>query len=169
MSVYMLILRLVHILAGVFWAGTVFFYAIFLLPRVKAAGPVGGQFMQKLSQPPLPASLSAAGGLVVLSGILMYWRDSGGFQATWIRTFPGLALTIGGLAGLTAIVLGVVVSRPAATRLGVLGKEVAGSGGPPSPAQQTEMQALAGRLEKAVYQTAYLLLIAAITMAVAGV
>jgi uncharacterized membrane protein YdcZ (DUF606 family) len=153
--------------AGVFWVGTVFFFALFLLPRVKQAGPVGGQFMQKLAQPPLTETMSLAAGLVVLSGILLYWRDSGGIQAAWIRTPPGLAFTIGGLAGLVAAIIGVFVSRPAGSRMGSLGRQIVTAGGQPTVSQMAEMQSLAARLEKALYQTAYLSAISLAGMAVA--
>lgn len=167
MDLYMVVLRLIHLFSSVFWVGTIFFYALFLLRRVKAAGPVGGQFMQQLSQPPLTATLSSASGLAVLSGILLYWRASGGFDSAWIGTAPGLALTAGGVTALLAMVIGVIVSRPAASRMAALGREIAAAGGPPSPAQAAEVQALSARLERALYQTAYLLVITLIGMAIA--
>jgi hypothetical protein len=43
-----IILRLVHILAGVFWAGTVFLMAGFLVPTMRATGREGGVFVQYL-------------------------------------------------------------------------------------------------------------------------
>lgn len=167
MDLYMIVLRLIHLFSGVFWVGTIFFYALFLLRRVKAAGPVGGQFMQQLSQPPLTATLSSASGLVVLSGILMYWRVSGGVDPAWIGTAPGLALTAGGVAAFLAMLIGVTISRSAASRMAALGREIAAAGGPPSPAQVAEVQALTARLERALYQTAYLLVITLIGMAAA--
>lgn len=167
MDLYVIVLRLLHLFSGVFWVGTIFFYALFLLPRVKQAGPLGAQFMQRLSQPPLTATLSLAAGLVVLSGILLYWRDSGGFQVSWIGTPPGLAFALGGLVGLGAASIGIFVSRPTANRMGGLGGEIAASGGQPDPMQVTEMQGLSARLERALYQTAYLLVLSLIAMAVA--
>jgi len=166
-DVYLIILRIIHFFAGVFWVGTVFFFATFLLPRVKAAGPLGGQFMQRLSAPPLTQTVSLAGGLVVLSGLLLYWRDSGGFQPAWIGTPTGLALGIGGLLAIGALSIGLFVSRPAADRMGKLGKEIATSGGAPNPAQMAEAQALSAKLERAVYQTAYLLVVTLLGMSIA--
>lgn len=167
MEIYVIILRLVHMFAGVFWTGSIFFLALFLLPRVKQAGPIGVQFMQRLSQPPLTATFSTAAGLVVLSGILLYWRDSAGFQTAWIATPVGLAFTLGGLMGVGAASIGIFVSRPTANRMGALGREIAAAGGTPTPAQGAEAQRLSARLERALYQTAYMLVIALLAMSVA--
>lgn len=166
MNIYVIVLRLLHLFSGVFWAGTVFFYALFLLPRVKRAGPLGAQFMQRLSQPPLTDTLSLAAGVVVLTGILLYWRDSGGFRVSWIGTPPGLAFALGGLMGLGAASIGIFVSRPIVNRMGGLGREIAAIG-QPNPAQVAAMQGLSARLERALYQTAYLLVVALLAMAVA--
>ncbi|MDR7418955.1 MAG: hypothetical protein QN178_08585 [Armatimonadota bacterium] len=167
MDLYVIVLRLLHVFLGVFWVGTIFFYALFLFPRVKRAGPLGAQFMQRLSQPPLTDTLSLAAGLVVLSGILLYWRDSRGLQAAWMATGPGMALTIGGIAGIGAASIGIFVSRPMVNRMGALGREIVAAGGQPTPAQLSEMQALSVRLERALYRTAYLLVPSLIAMAVA--
>src|SRR3972149_170585 len=99
MDLYVIVLRLLHLFSGVFWVGTIFFTALFLLPRVKQAGPLGAQFMQRLSQPPLTATLSLAAGLVVLSGILLYWRGSGGLPGSLIGSPLRLAFGPGGLGG----------------------------------------------------------------------
>ncbi|MBI3975371.1 MAG: hypothetical protein HY334_03175 [Armatimonadetes bacterium] len=167
MDLYMAFLRLVHIFSGVFWVGTIFYFALFLLPRIKALGPDGGKVMQHMTGPPFPTAMTAAGGLVTLSGILLYWRDLGGFQSAWIATPTGLAFTIGGLAGLLAFGEGFFVSRPATEKMGALGREIAVSGGAPTAAQAAEMQRLAGKLEKALYRTAYVLIFTLIGMSVA--
>lgn len=167
MDLYLIVLRIVHFFSGVFWVGTVFFFATFLLPRVKQAGPVGGQFMQRLSAPPLTQTISLSGGLVVLSGLLLYWRDSDGFQPAWIGTPTGLAFLVGGLLAIGALSIGLFVSRPAAERMGILGAQIAASGSPPSPAQMAEVQTLSAKLERGVYQTAYLLVVTLLGMSVA--
>lgn len=167
MDLYMIVLRIVHFFSGVFWVGTVFFFATFLLPRAKQAGPVGGQFMQRLSAPPLTQTLTSSGVLVVLSGLLLFWRDSGGFQPAWIGTPTGLTLLVGGLLAIGALSIGLFVSRPVAARMGQLGAQIAASGGPPNPAQQAEVQALSAKLERGVYQTAYLLVATLLGMSIA--
>ena len=49
MNATMVVLRILHIFGGVFWAGSVFMATGFLLPAVRATGPaVGGPFMRQL-------------------------------------------------------------------------------------------------------------------------
>lgn len=167
MDVYMVVLRLAHVVAGVFWAGSAFMLAGFVLPTVREAGPTGGQFMQRLASGKLMPTLSATSGLTVLSGLLMYWRASGGLQLGWIGSASGLAFTVGGLAGLAAFLEGILIAAPTAKRLEALGREVAGSGGQPSPEQGAELQRLQGKLVKGAEWAAILLVVAVVGMAVA--
>lgn len=51
-------------------------------------------------------------------------------------------------------------------RMGKLG-EIAASGGPPSAAQLGEVQALSARMERAVYQTAHMLVVTLLGMSIA--
>lgn len=167
MDVYMLILRLIHILAGVFWAGAMFFTVGLLIPTVAASGPEGGRFMQRLvMQARLPMVMGIAGGLTILSGLAMYERVSGGFQLAWIGTGTGLTLTIGGLAGLLAAVSGGLTGS-AGMRLGALMKQIETKGGPPTPDQLAELQGLQKRMRSVSLWTAILLLVAVVAMALA--
>ncbi len=95
----MLWLRLVHILAGVFWVGSAVFMAAIVLPAARAAGAEGGVFMERLMQQPRTrAALGAAMLLTVLSGLALYGRLSGGFARGWVTSPKGLALGLGAIA-----------------------------------------------------------------------
>jgi hypothetical protein len=60
----MALLRLVHIVSGVFRVGTMLFVAGFLQPAVAAAGPDGGRVMQRLATATrFPTAVGAAAGL----------------------------------------------------------------------------------------------------------
>ena len=63
--------------------------------------------------------------------------------------------------------VGVVVSMPAARRLGALAATIAKAGGPPAPDQRAEMQRLQGRMATAAQIVAFLLVLATAAMAVA--
>lgn len=39
MNLYLAVQRVVHIFSGVFWVGTIFYFALFFLPRIKTLGP----------------------------------------------------------------------------------------------------------------------------------
>ena len=165
-TLYVIVLRLLHILGGVFWVGAAWMIAGFLYPTANAAGPEGTKFLQRLFQSRLPALVSAAAGLNILAGLLLYWRDSLGLRVDWITSRAGLAFTVGGLSAIAAFVIGFAVSKPVADKLGMLGKEVAAAGKPPTPEQAAEIQRLAKRTADAATWVAVLLAIALITMAI---
>ena len=166
MNVVMVVLRLIHIFAGIFWVGTVWYFALFFLPRVKTFGQDTGRIMQTMSAQPFPAYMTTAAVLVALSGILMYANASAGFSGAWIATPAGIVLTLAAILGILAVLEAVLVSRPTAERMAQLGREVAASAGPPSPAVMQAMQALSAKLERAVYRTAYIVLVTVIGMAI---
>ena len=168
MDVYMIVLRIVHIFSGAYWAGGVFFLVGVLSPTVQAAGPEGGKFMQRLAAGGRMAlGFTLAALLSTLSGLLMFWRVSGGFSAGFFSSGTGLALTIGGLAGISAFLHGLGVTGRASARMGTLAREIMAAGGPPSPAQMQEAQALGAKLSSAAVVTAVLLSVALIGMSVA--
>ena len=163
----LIILRLIHIVAGVFWAGTAMFTAAFLIPSVRALGPAGGPVMQQIGQVrKLPVYFLTAGVLTVLSGLGLYWRASGGFRNLWMLSGPGITFGLGALFALAAMSIGVFVASPMAKRAGALGAAMA-SAGKPSPEQVAEMQRLQTRLGKMSVLGAALLTLTTITMAVA--
>lgn len=138
----------------------------FVNPTVKAAGPEGGKFMQRLArQNHFPLVMELAGLATVLSGLWLYWLVSGGFQITWIASRP--ALTIGGIMAILAYILAFFMQKPAAKRIGMIGQEIQASGGPPRPEQIAEMQAQQKKLSQGALSSAILLTIAVIGMALA--
>ena len=116
-----IISRIVHIGFGVFWAGTIFFFAFMLEPSVRAAGPEGGRVMQELMKRKFLNVVPVAAFLTVLSGLDMYWRYSGGMSAEWMATSYGMSLTIGGVLGIAAFGMGVLMLRPLVMKIGRLG------------------------------------------------
>jgi hypothetical protein len=167
MDVLMALLRLIHMFAGVLWVGTAFFFVLFLEPTIKAAGAEGGKFMQRLTQTRLAVTLSLASALVVVSGLVMYWVESGGLQAAWIGSGTGIALTVGGAAGILAFVVGLLVQAPATARIAAVQKEMQAAGGPPTPAQLVEIGAQQEKISQGSRWGAVLMVIALIGMAIA--
>lgn len=160
--------RLIHILAGAFWAGTAIFTAAFLIPTIRALGPAGGPVMQHIAQVrKLPTYFLGAGVFTVLSGIGLYWRASGGFTNAWMASPVGITFGIGGVLALMAISIGIFVATPTAKRAGALAASMSGAGRPPLPEQVAEMQRLQARMGKASALGATLLVCATAAMAVA--
>jgi uncharacterized membrane protein len=162
------LLRIIHIGAGVFWVGSMLFFARFIFPSAMALGPAAGPFMDQLNRVrKVPAALLGAAVATILSGLLLYWRASMGFQGAWMRSPTGIVFGLGGLFALTAFFVGVLVNRPTALRLGELGAAIHAKGGPPSPDQAAEMQRLQARLGVALRAVATLLVLATLAMALA--
>ncbi len=164
----MLALRLLHIVFGVLWVGAVVLVATFVIPSARAIGPAAGPMMGQLTQVRrLPQLMTMAGVLTVLSGLAMYWRVSSGFAASWITSGPGLTFTIGALAGLVSLAMGMTINAPLAKRMGLLQARLASAGGPPAPADLAALHAMQARLASLSLAGSALLLTATAAMAVA--
>jgi hypothetical protein len=162
-----LLLRLIHILAGIFWVGAIFIIAGFLLPTMRTTGKEGGRFMQHLMQQRrLPIFLAVAMLLTVLSGFTLYGRLVSATQGAWAGTRPGIAYGIGGLAAILGALVGMLVSGSAARRMATIGQRVAVEGAP-SGEQQAEIERLQGRMVLGSRLVAGFLAVAAGAMAVA--
>ena len=91
----------------------------------------------------------------------MYWRRPGGLNSDWLTSAQGVSLTIGALCAIAAFSLGLSVVRPTIMATLAIGREVAASGGPPTPEQGAQLQALQKR-GKAVGQIVLPLLVVAV-------
>lgn len=117
-----LTLRILHVVTGVFWAGTVFFLVSFLLPAMgkigPAAGPLGAEFQDRKVFVKLPI----IGLIAIITGFWMYYlRMQGG--GGWAATREAMTLGTGGIAALVALIVGAMVSRPNQDKAMSLGKE----------------------------------------------
>jgi len=110
-------LRLVHILSGVYWAGTMFFFVSFLEPSLRSLGPDGGKVMIRMFERGYLKLLPVAAILTMLSGLWLLWILSDGFDAAYMGSRIGMALSTGGALAILAFVFGMLVMRPAAARI----------------------------------------------------
>lgn len=169
MNIYILILlRIVHVIASILWAGAAVVYLFFVKPSVKSIGPAGPQFMQYLAERrKYPVFMMTTSLLTVLAGSVLYWISSGGLNAAWIRTGTGVGFTIGALAALVAFLVGGFGIGPRSAAIGTLGGQIARSGMPPTPEQMHSIQALEKKLAMAENLDFIMLAIAMLTMATA--
>ncbi len=162
------LLRVLHIVLGAFWFGSIAFMHLFLGPAIRAAGPAGGAVMGQLTQArKLSLWLMTAGGLTILSGLGLYARDSGGFQMLWIQTPMGMTLTIGAALAIVAFLIGILVNAPAAKRLGAIMAAQGQARTPPSPEEVAEIAQLQARMGKGQLAAVILMTLATMAMAVA--
>jgi hypothetical protein len=168
MNVVVILLRLIHIFAGVFWAGASFVFLIVVLPTARAAGQEGMRFFVRLiSGERYLRAIAISAGLTVLAGLILYFGDAGNNIGTFMAYGFGMALTIGGIAGLIAFAIGITILMPTSRRIGALMNQIQSAGGPPSPAQQTQMQVLQMRSARGSIALTLLVTIAVAAMAIA--
>lgn len=132
MNVLVIILRLVHILDGVFWVGAALVNTFFLSPTVAATGEAGGKVMAHLvGQARLSARLTAASYATVIAGALLYWIDSQGLTSPWQTSGPGIGFGLGALVALVGFGTGQMVGKSATT----IARIASQLQGPPTPEQ----------------------------------
>jgi uncharacterized membrane protein len=168
MDGWLILLRIVHVGSAMSWFGGAILAGFFLQPAAAALGQAGQPFMDHLvHRRRMGIFFPVIAGLTILSGAALYWRDSGGLQAAWISSPTGLAFTIGGLAAIAAFVGGAVLVGPSVAEQTAVQNELARGDGVPTEAQRNRLEWATRRMQLADRIDLPLLLLAALTMAVA--
>ena len=163
MDGWMILLRILHVGSAMSWFGGAIIAAFFLQPTAAALGQAG----QPMRRRRMGVFFPIVATLTILSGIALYWRDSGGLQTTWISSPTGLAFTIGGLAAIVAFVGGFILIGPGIAAQMAVRNELAAGNGEPTEAQRQRLERADRRLQLATRIDWPLLLLAGLTMAVA--
>jgi uncharacterized membrane protein len=164
MNLLIIILRLIHILGGVFWVGGALMSAFFLAPAMAGTGEAGQKFMgYMVTKGRLSARLTVASILTVLAGAVLYWIDSGGLTSAWTTSATGWGFGIGGIFALIGLGYGMAVGR-SVKKLGSIATAVQGK---PTQAQIVELQAAQKQMATASQISTAALIIALICMATA--
>jgi uncharacterized membrane protein len=161
MDPLLLVMRLLHIVSGVFWAGTMIFMAFFLFPSVRDAGPAGGKVVAELTRRRFTEIVPVIAIVAILSGLWLYWRASVGFQPAYMGSRTGMTFGTGGAAAILSLLIGMVIVRPSMKRAAELA-----AAGPPDEARMAQIQQLRARAGKGGQIVALLLLLAVAAMAV---
>lgn len=163
-----LLMRLLHVGLGVFWAGTIIFVATLLMPSVRDAGPDGGKVMLALMRRGYMAAVPIAALLTLLSGFWLYWRDMQMGGAAWAGSASARVYGVGALAALIAFGLGITILRPTGLKLRTLMETAqAAPEGPTRAAILAEMAGPRARMASATPWVGGLLALATVCMAVA--
>jgi uncharacterized membrane protein len=167
---FMVLFRILHIVAGAFWVGSIFLFVVYLQPSAAAIAPAGAPLMAELlGNRRLVDRIIALAVVTIAAGLVLYWHDWHLFPSfsDWVRSHFGAALTVGMLSAIAALVIGVAVTRPNVMRFLALGRQVAESGAPPTPEVGAEMGAIQGRLKVAARASFGLLVVAVLAMSTA--
>jgi uncharacterized membrane protein len=148
---------MLHILFAALWLGAAAFLTLYLLPALRQLGPAGSATMHSLDQRGLHRFMAANAGLSVLSGLVLYWSLTAGFNPQAITSTIGMVYGIGGLAGLSAAVIGGAVIGRSVKRLDTLNQDPAGG-------HADELLALQRRIAMSSRLALGLLLVALVAM-----
>ena len=144
----MVILRVVHIVTGVIWVGSLFVVVVFVQPSAAALGPAGAPFMSELRKRRFVDVVFIDALFTIAAGSFLYWHDWHTYPSfgDWIGSNFGIALTVGALLAVSAIIVAALFTRPTIGRLVFLGRQVSESGGTPTPELAARIGALQRRL-----------------------
>lgn len=133
-----MVLRLVHILGGVFWVGSNLVMGFFISPTIAATADAGKKFMGYLvNQARITTAITVAAVLTVLAGGWLYWIDSNGFTSAWTKSGAGVVFGIGGVLGLIGFIFGMLLGK----NINILAKVGSEVQGKPTPEQMNQLQA----------------------------
>ena len=156
MDAELVVMRVVHILAGVIWAGSAIFLAVVLDPRLKALGPDIQRKVTAALAPALRIVLDGGAAVTILVGILLVYRMDrldNLFNTNW-----GLAITIGLVASIFALASG-IATMSTTKKLVEIGQG--------AEEEQADMDSLSAKATLLARITAALVVIAVVTMAAA--
>lgn len=158
-------IRVLHVLLAGMWLGAVFFITFLLLPATAQAGPAGGQIMMMLVRRGLVTVMAAIAGMVIVTGVYLFWRFTGGFDPAVSASRAGMAYSIGALAGVIAAIMdGSVIGR-GAKKMAALVEQAAAAPEPQRAAILNDVAAVRARIVTSARIVLVLLLIAMATMA----
>ncbi|MGI9043482.1 MAG: hypothetical protein ACR2GK_05070 [Gemmatimonadaceae bacterium] len=166
MDIGMIVARLIHVLAGIFWVGAMLFVTWYLMPALNESGPAGGKVMAAIGRRGFIKVVPVIAILTMLSGIWLYWRISAGFDPVYLRSGPGHMYGTGGILAIVAFVIGMTMSRPAMMKAASLAQSAENADVAEREAMLAESTRQREKGLRAGRFVAWLLLASAVTMAI---
>jgi hypothetical protein len=163
MNIYLVwLLRIIHIVAGVFWVGGTLIMTFFVGPTVGATGEAGQKFVGHLmNNLKFSNRMAVASGLTILAGAILYWDRLQ--VAGWVQSNAGRGFGIGAAFAIIGFIFGMMIGRNLKAML-ELGAQIQGK---PSPEQIARMQALQKRQATVSMISVVSVLLATVFMAIA--
>jgi len=110
-----LVVRVLHVVCGAIWVGSVLFISWFLFPAVQDAGPNGGKVIAGIQKHGWIVIAPIIATLTILSGFWLYrpYIANPGSRA-------GMVFGAGGILGTIAFIIGVAFISPSMARANLL-------------------------------------------------
>lgn len=139
------IIRLAHVIAAVFWVGSVYFSVLILEPRLAALGPAIQQRVMGAIMPVVVPAMMVSAITVFVTGTIITLEMRAGRLDTMLTTGWGIAIMVGIVATVGAMAVGSAGLTPTGLKLSKLGREVAAEG--PSEEQTVMLARLNRRMD----------------------
>jgi uncharacterized membrane protein len=123
MSFGIAVARIIHVLGGVIWVGSMFFVSVFLIPAMTEAGPDAAKVSAALNRRNWMVVVPIIALLTIFSGPWLYWRASSGFNPAYMSSGPGKAYGTGAALAITGFLIGIIMTRPAMMKAEQLSRE----------------------------------------------
>ena len=160
MNALTLVLRLIHILGGVFWVGAAWMMTLYIAPSVGATGDSGLQFMRHMmGKTNLQKMLIVSSISTVVAGTILYVRN----PPAWFGSNAGIGFGIGAFFAFIGFVFGMLISRNNMAMM-QLGAQIKGK---PTDEQLAQIQALQKRIKTVSPIHVFSMILAMIFMATA--
>ena len=167
MTYELFVLRLIHVLGGIFWVGAALFMTWYLMPEMSGNPQAAGVVLGGLQRRNLMTVLPVVALLTILSGLRLIMLASGGFEMAYFHTPTGATFATAGTLAIIAFLMGVLVARPAAMRAAKLGAKLEGASPAEREAFSSELARLRARNATTMSVVAVLLVLGAAGMAIA--
>ena len=161
-----LTMRVVHVVLGAFWVGTIVFAAFFLTPAVAEAGPDGAKVMAGLIRRKYLTLVPIVATVNILSGLWLFWRMTSGFDRVMSGTPGAMVFGTGGILAIIAFHIGMLgIRRNMMKAMALTAKAGSLPDGADKAAAMAEAQARRTRAMRAGPIVAVMLLITTALMA----
>lgn len=136
------VVRFIHIIAGIVWAGGAILMNLVIGPAIGATGETGRQFAGHLmSKTPFLKIMLGSGLTTVLAGTYLYGVNSNWFSSGWMMSGQGIGFGIGAVTGIAALIFGFMTGNINGA-LAALGAQIQGK---PTDEQMSAMTVLRKR------------------------
>jgi uncharacterized membrane protein len=169
MDLFMVIFRIIHILAGIIWVGASVMMVLVVGPTARRTGPQAGPFMMNLAgYSVFPGLMMYSAILTVVAGLVLYDRVTDHFRdGDYMSSGGGIVLSIGVVAGLLAFGHGFMTLSKFTKQQYDIARSVMESGGTPNQEQAAEMMRIQDKIRINSQISLILMLISVVGMSAA--
>jgi len=163
MNYLTVVLRLIHIVGGIFWVGAALMLNFFIAPTLRATGDAGKQFAGHfMARTKFTVVMNISVFATLIAGFWLYGIDSQWFSSAWMHSSTGIGFGIGSGFAIVGFITG-FMNGANNRKLAMLGSQIQSK---PTPEQAAQLGAIQKQQSWVVPVNSYTLLIAALFMAI---